>query len=248
MSATKVKQNSEQETGDTARTRPASNGMETVIYNQKGEAAGKISLPESVFGVKWNSDLVHQVVSTMRTNMRKPIAHTKDRGEVRGGGKKPWQQKGTGRSRHGSIRSPIWVGGGVAHGPTKDKNFERKINRKMKAKAVYTILSRKLKDNEMIFVDDFSFAAPKAKEAKQIFASLGKVKNFKGLATKKRNAVYVALGSKDANTEKSFRNFGNVLVSELRNISPVDLVNYKYILITKPENSVQFLAKKMNVK
>ena len=111
--------------------------MEQKVYNQKGEEAGKIKLPESIFGVPWNADLVHQVVVAMTSSMRHSIANTKTRGEVSGGGKKPWQQKGTGRARHGSTRSPIWVGGGIAHGPRKEKNYDRKINKKARAKALW---------------------------------------------------------------------------------------------------------------
>src|SRR5574343_932022 len=114
--------------------------METQVYNQKGKSVGSLKLPEAVFGLKWNADLVHQVVTSMESTARTNVAHTKNRGDVRGGGKKPWQQKGTGRARHGSTRSPIWVGGGVTHGPRKDKNYERKVNRKMKAKALFTII------------------------------------------------------------------------------------------------------------
>ena len=110
--------------------------METTVYNQKGTEAGKIKLSEAVFGLKWNADLVHQVVVSMNSVARTNVAHTKNRGEVRGGGKKPWQQKGTGRARHGSIRSPLWVGGGVTHGPRKDKDYSRKVNKKMKSKKV----------------------------------------------------------------------------------------------------------------
>src|SRR5512135_1972448 len=102
--------------------------MEAQIYNQKGEQTGKITLPESVFGLPWNGDLVHQVVTSMRSSEREPWAHTKDRGQVAGGGKKPWQQKGTGRARHGSSRSPIWRHGGITHGPITDKNYGKKIN------------------------------------------------------------------------------------------------------------------------
>src|SRR5437868_2291267 len=131
--------------------------MESKIYNKKGEEAGKIKLPEDIFATQWNADLVHQVVVSMMSNARSSIAHTKTRGEVRGGGKKPWQQKGLGRARHGSSRSPIWVGGGVAHGPRNDKNFDRKINKKMKTKALYTVLSKKMKDNEILFIDSFDF-------------------------------------------------------------------------------------------
>src|SRR3989344_1758195 len=107
--------------------------MDAIIYNQKGTDAGKIALPAKVFGAKWRADLVHQVVEGMKSNSRAGTADTKGRGEGRGGGRKPWKQKGTGRSRHGSSRSPIWVGGGVTHGPLAEKNYKRKISKKMRA-------------------------------------------------------------------------------------------------------------------
>src|SRR3989338_5603717 len=122
--------------------------METEVYNQEGQMAGKIELPDSVFGLPWNDDLVHQVIVSMQSNKRTPVAHTKNRGEVSGTGRKPWRQKGTGRARHGSRRSPIWIGGGVAHGPRNDRNFTKKINVKMMKKAFYTILSQKYRDDE----------------------------------------------------------------------------------------------------
>src|SRR6185369_11983395 len=108
-------------------------------------------------------------------------------GEVRGGGKKPWQQKGTGRARHGSTRSPIWVGGGVAHGPRKDKNYDRKINKSAKAKAFLTLLSKKFKDGQVLFVESLSFTAPKTKDAKSALVSLSKAKGFEKLSTKRKN-------------------------------------------------------------
>lgn len=219
--------------------------MESQIYNQTGGAAGTIKLPESVFGLPWNADLVHQVVTSMRSNARKPIAHTKDRGEVSGGGKKPWQQKGTGRARHGSIRSPIWVHGGVAHGPTKEKNFARKINRRMKAKALAVILSKKFKDGEVLFVDAVSLPEQKTKAAKEILKSLCTVKGFEKILAKKSNSAILALGTKDAKLEKSFRNFGNLLISEARNMNPVELLNYKHLVIIEPEKTVEFLASKL---
>src|ERR1035437_8197164 len=132
--------------------------METKIYNQKGVAAGTINLPAKVFGAKWRADLVHQVVEGMRSNKRAGTADTKDRGEVRGGGRKPWKQKGTGRARHGSSRSPIWVGGGVTHGPLAEKNYKRKVSKKMRAQAVFAVLSKELKDGEIIFADSFEMS------------------------------------------------------------------------------------------
>ncbi|MEI6480119.1 MAG: 50S ribosomal protein L4 [bacterium] len=218
--------------------------METKIYNQKGQEAGTIALPESIFGLAWNSDLVHQVAVSMMSTARQPIAHTKDRGEVSGGGKKPWKQKGTGRARHGSTRSPIWVGGGVAHGPRNEKIYDRKVNRKMKTKAIFTILSRKFKDGEMIFVDSLKIAEPKTKDAKNILMSLGEVKGFEKLATKRKNAAYIGLMAKDAATEKSFQNIGSVMVDEFRNVNPVDLLNSKFVVISEPEKAFAFLQSK----
>ncbi len=213
--------------------------MEATIYNQQGASAGKINLPEAVFGVPWNADLVHEVIRLMNSNSRSAVANTKTRGEVRGGGKKPWQQKGTGRARHGSTRSPIWVGGGITHGPRADKNFARKINRKAKAKALYTILSQKLKDGQILFVDSVSMAAPKTKEAKGVLNALATIKGFERLATKKNNAAIIALDKKTDAVVKSFRNFGSVSVEEFRNMNPVSLMNHTFLIIANPEESLK---------
>ena len=222
--------------------------METIIYNQKGKEAGKIKLPEGVFGLPWNADLVHQVVVSMQSSARTNVAHSKNRGEVSGGGKKPWQQKGTGRARHGSIRSPLWVGGGVTFGPRKDKDFDRKVNKKMKAKALYTILSAKFKNGEILFVDDISLRIPKTKEAKGVLESLSKIKDFNNILSKKKNSTYIALANKDTTTENSFRNFNNLTVDEIRNISPLDLMKYKYILISNPEKGLPQITNKLGNK
>lgn len=218
--------------------------METKVYNQSGKEAGKISLPESVFGLPWNADLVHQTVQSMLSSARNAIAHTKMRGDVRGGGKKPWQQKGTGRARHGSTRSPIWVGGGVAHGPRNDKNFDRKINKKMKTKALFTILSRKYRDGEILFVDALNFKAPKTKDAKEVLASFTSIKGFDGMTKKRKNAAYITLPKKDLNTEKSFNNFGNIEVAEVRNMNPVEVLKYKYLVISTPTESLKTIESK----
>src|SRR3990167_6655862 len=103
--------------------------MKIDLYNQSGEVIGKTDLPDDIFGLKMNPDLMHQVVNAQLANSRKVLAHTKDRSEVRGGGKKPWRQKGTGKARHGSSRSPLWRGGGVTFGPTKERSEERRVGK-----------------------------------------------------------------------------------------------------------------------
>ena len=220
--------------------------MEAIIYNNKGKESGKIQLSESVFGLPWNADMVHQVVTSMLSSQRSPVAHTKNRGEVSGGGKKPWRQKGTGRARHGSTRSPIWVGGGVTHGPRNDKNFDRKVNKKMKAKALYTILSKKFKDGQIIFIDTISFKEPKTKDAVAVLSAMSKISGCETLLSKKNNSAILALSQKASATEKSFHNLSNILVDELRNINPVDLLNYKYLVVENPEQSLPQISGKLS--
>lgn len=218
--------------------------METKVYNQKGEEKGVVTLPEAIFNAPWNSDLVHQVVVSMQSNRRVPVAHSRDRSEVRGGGKKPWQQKGTGRARHGSIRSPLWRGGGVTFGPRNDKSYKKKINKKMRAKALYAVLSRKLADNELLFIDSLSLSEPKTAHAKEILNALAAVPHFEKLNTKRKNTALIALSEKNTNTEKSFRNFGNVKLDEVRNLNPVDILTYTYLILSNPKEVLMFLEKK----
>lgn len=220
--------------------------MEATIYTQKGKESGKISLPENIFGLPWNADLVHQVVVSMQSNLRTPVAHTKNRGEVSGGGKKPWRQKGTGRARHGSTRSPIWVGGGVTHGPRNDKDYSRKINKKMKAKALYTILSSKFKKGQIVFLDNLSFKNPKTKEAKDVLVSISKIKGFDDIFSKKKNSAYLGISSNSIEAKKSFSNFGNVTIDEIRNINPLDLMKYKYLVISNPDESIKQITGKIS--
>ncbi len=219
--------------------------LEAPVYDMKGKSAGTVTLPAEVFGAKWNGDLVHQVVLGMQANARPTIAHTKTRGEVSGGGKKPWKQKGTGRARHGSSRSPIWVGGGTTHGPRSDRDYSVKINRAMRAKALASLLSKKLKDGEVIFVDSFTFASPKTKDAKEVLVALAKGSGHDTLATKRNNAAVLALSAKNVTTEKSFRNIGSVITEEVRNLNPVLLVTKKYVVIERPTESVAVLASRL---
>lgn len=215
--------------------------MEADVYNREGEKSGVMELPESVFGVKWNDALMYQVITSMQSNARPPIAHTKDRGEVRGGGRKPWRQKGTGRARHGSIRSPIWRGGGVTHGPRTEKRYARTIPRKMRAKALFMALSRKLADNEIIFLDSFGIQEPKTAIAKKVLNALSK-RGFKKIATKKRNAALIALSAPNESTMKSFSNIGNVSVTQVRNLNPVAVLGNSYLVVENPKAAVSILA------
>ena len=219
--------------------------MNAKVYSREGKETGSVTLPESVFGVTWNPDLVHEVVVGMQANARTSSAHTKDRGEVRGGGKKPWRQKGTGRARHGSRRSPIWTGGGTAFGPRSDKDFSVKINKKVRAKALATVLSKKFADQEVIFVDSLSMEEPKAKEAKATLVAIAKGANQEMLATKRKNAALVVLSDRNIATEKSFRNFGNIEVAQAKDINPVDLLTYKFVVVVDAPSSVEILEKRV---
>lgn len=135
--------------------------MNINVFNLKGETVGTVDVPERIFGVEPNEGLVHEAVVAQMVNARVVLAHTKDRGEVRGGGRKPWKQKGTGRARHGSRRSPLWSGGGVTFGPTSERVFGVKINRKARRKALYMVLSDKVAHERFVVVDDFAFEVPK---------------------------------------------------------------------------------------
>ncbi len=209
--------------------------MDASVYSMEGKKTGIVTLPESIFGVRWNADLVKQVADSLLSAKRKNVAHTKGRGDVRGGGRKPWKQKGTGRARHGSIRSPIWVGGGVTGGPTKDKNFDRKVSKKMKAKALHTILSRKLHDGEVLFVDSLRLPESKTKVAIKALQTLSGIKGFEYIFTKRNNATVIAMSAKNKETERAFDNLGNVEVIEARNLNPLLLLEYKYLIIENPK-------------
>lgn len=215
--------------------------MKTDIYNVQGKKAGSVELPENIFGLAWNNSLMYQVVTTMQANARTPVAHTKGRGDVRGGGKKPWQQKGTGRARHGSIRSPIWRGGGVTHGPLAQKIYAREIPKKMRAKALFIALSKKLKDGELIFVDSFGITGPKTAEAKKALTALGK--EFKNLSSK-HNAALIAIPEKNEGAEKSFRNIASVSLETVANLNPVEVLKYKYVIIENPAESIKIVEKR----
>lgn len=219
--------------------------MQAPVYNTDGKETRTISLPESVFGARFNADLVHQVVTAIASNARTPVAHTKDRGDVSGGGKKPWRQKGTGRARHGSTRSPIWRGGGATFGPRNEKSYAKKVNRKMRAKALAAVLSRKFADGEVLFVDSFEFAEPKTAAAKEVLAALATGSGADALVAKKRNAAVIALPAYDAAVAKSFRNFGNIAVHSVASINPLTVLSAKYLIIADPDAALEVLEKRV---
>lgn len=218
--------------------------METTIYSNKGAKAGSLKLPENVFDLPWNGDLVHQVAIAMQANARDSVAHTKGRGEVSGGGKKPWRQKGTGRARVGSTRSPIWRHGGVTHGPLGEKDYSQKINRKMRTKALFTVLSQKLRDGEIMFVDNFDLAGIKTKDASKILAELSVIKGFERLKSKRKNTALISIKGRNEVVEKSFSNIPSVVVDKVEDMSVVDALSARYLIITAPEESIKFFESK----
>jgi len=198
------------------------------LYNQQGKEVSQMELPGGIFDLKINSNLVAQAVNAQLANSRQSIAHTKDRSEVRGGGKKPWRQKGTGRSRHGSIRSPLWAGGGVTFGPRSEKNFSKKINKKMKRQALLMVLSGKLNDEEIIFLDDLKLTQPKTSEAAKIIEKLSK-----GLKKDLTRGTLMVLSKKDENILRATRNIKKVSLIGAASLNVIDLLEKKYLLMTK---------------
>lgn len=164
--------------------------MKIKVYNLAGKETGEMELSDKVFGVKIKPEVVHQVFVQQTNNQREPWADTKNRGEVSGGGKKPWQQKGTGRARHGSIRSPIWKGGGVAFGPLTDRNYKTKINKKTRQSVIKMCLSDKAQSGNLLVLEDFNFDKPKTKMFAGVIAAMPtKLKNFLVLTAGKDEAV-----------------------------------------------------------
>lgn len=148
--------------------------MKVKVYSQKGESKGEVELSDKIFGVKQNLHLLAEAVRIQLSNKRKGLSNTKTRGEVSGGGKKPWKQKGTGRARHGSTRSPIWRHGGVTFGPKSNRNWELKINKKAKSKALFISLSEKVRDGKLVIIDSINLEPVKTKEFTKIMKAVEK--------------------------------------------------------------------------
>ena len=224
--------------------------MKVNVYNQNGEETGTALLPKEIFDVKMNPDLVYQVVVSQMANRRKVIAHTKNRGEVRGGGKKPWRQKGTGRARHASIRSPLWRHGGITFGPTKEKVFKKQIPKKMKRLALFMVLSGKVKNNLLILLDKLKLEQSKTKLMAQIIENLksktelpfmeAKVKKgTKSSSPIKKGSVLIALSELDKNIILAVRNLPDVKTIQAKDLNCLDLLSLKYLIM--PKDSVKVI-------
>jgi len=210
--------------------------LKTTLYNVKGEKAGEMELPESVFGLPSNDVLLHQVYVAISANLRTVIAHTKDRGERRGSGKKPWKQKGTGRARAGSVRSPLWRKGGVTFGPTKDRNFTKQTNRKMRQKATLIALSEKVRSEKIRVVDTFAFDSMKTKLFDAMLLNIGA----------RPGRVLALYAPEEKEIMRMSRNIVKVENVLSPNVSVYDLLNAEYVLLT--EKSVKLLAERTVVK
>lgn len=201
------------------------------IHNQEGKKIEDLSISDAVFGAKANDELLHQVFMVISGNQRNPIAHTKDKSEVAGSGKKPFKQKGTGSARQGQKRNPVMRGGGVAFGPTNERNYKRDLNKKMKQKAVVIAISEKLRSGTLIAIDSLVVAKAKTQEFDQI------LKNLK-LAGK----VLVSLSETEKGTSMISRNLKNISNVETKDLNVMDLLNNKFLLLSKA--SIAFLEEK----
>jgi len=199
------------------------------VFNTKGEKVKQISLPEEIISAKENKKLIAQAVRVFLANQRQGGAKTKKRGEVRGSTKKIWKQKGTGRARHGDIRAPIFVGGGVVHGPTGEENFSLKMPKKMKKKALFAVLTKKLKNKELMIVSGLDKIKPKTKELINV------MKNLK-LSIGKNIIVLPKIWD---NVIKAGRNIANLSLMQARQLNVYKVVKANNLVLT--EESIDVL-------
>lgn len=201
--------------------------MKVAVYNQNGESVGEVELNDKIFGVKPSLHLMAEAVRIQASNARKGLAHTKTRGDVSGGGKKPWKQKGTGRARAGSIRSPIWRGGGITFGPSSARNWERKINKKAKTKALFMSLSDKAKDGKIIVIDKIKMEVPKTKDFVNMIAIFSEKLNNLG-----RKQMFL-LPKKDETLMKASRNIPSVQPTIATSLNIADVMRADNLLVLK---------------
>lgn len=196
----------------------------------RGESAGDMPIPAEVFGCPRNTDLILQAVRILRANRRVGTAHTKNRGEVRGGGRKPWRQKGTGNARHGSRRSPIWAGGGVTFGPRSERSYALALPKKMRRRALLCVLSAKFRAGSLLFVDALQLDRPKTKDVAAIANVLGCGEMRTLFVLPDLDPAFVAAAS----------NLPNVRTIRARDINVLDLLSARKVVI--PADAVPVIA------
>jgi len=195
---------------------------EVKLFNQDGSEAGNIELEASVFGIEPNEHVVHQVVVMQRAAKRQGTHAVKNRSAVRGGGRKPWRQKGTGRARHGSIRSPQWVGGGVVFGPTTERNYKQKLPKKVRRLALKSALSSKVQNDNLIVLSELQFDQPKTKEMVTVLQGLDA-----------NNKALIVTAGKEDNVMLSANNLQNVKVITVNEVNVLDIISHDKLIITK---------------
>ncbi len=190
------------------------------VYDMSGKEVGKMELDDNIFGIEVNEHVVHQSVVHYLANQRQGTQSTKTRAEVRGGGRKPWRQKGTGRARQGSIRSPQWTGGGVVFAP-KPRNYSFKLNKKVKRLAMQSALTSRVLENKLVVLEDLSFDAPKTKDMVKVLNNL------------KLEKALVVIDNNDKNVILSARNIPNVATRGVNTINVYDILKYDTFVATK---------------
>ena len=190
------------------------------VYNVEGKKVSTVDLKEEIFGIEPNENIVHSVLMNYLANQRQGTQSTKTRAEVRGGGRKPWRQKGTGRARQGSIRAPQWIKGGIALGP-KPRSYKYRVNKKEKVLAIKSLLSSKVLENDLVVVDKFNFKEIKTKQMANAMKNL-----------KVQDKALVVLPASNEIVQKSARNLADVRTSSVNTINVYDLLKYKKLVLT----------------
>lgn len=196
--------------------------MNIQVYNKQGKPVNEMEISDEIFGVKVKPEVVHEIFVAQTNNKREPWADTKNRGEVSGGGKKPWQQKGTGRARHGSIRSPIWKGGGVTFGPLSIRNYKTKINKKTRRVAIRMCLTDKVASGAFWVLEDLKLDMPKTK----LFSAI-----LKSLPVKTKNFLVLTAG-KDSDVIRATANLSKVNTLRAEDANVADLINCQAVVIS----------------
>jgi len=197
--------------------------MKTKVYNLEGKSNSDVELNDKVFGVEVKPEVVHEVFVAISNNKRQPWAHTKDKSEVSGGGRKPWKQKGTGRARHGSNRSPIWVGGGITFGPRNERNYKTKINKKTRRLALKMTLSDRFESKALWVMDNFDFSEPKTKVFVEFLSKL----------PAEQKTFLILTDEKDDKLMKMTDNLEKIDVMRAGDVNVYTLLNHQGLIMSK---------------